>query len=124
MVSIDRVRDELRRGADELWEWANERFASWFVSTDDSAVVGRYGQVVTWVQAQSQFTEAAKADFHGGADGWLVACALDGGHVVVTQEGSSADVKRRVPIPNVCRAFDVPCVDTFQMLRELGVRWT
>lgn len=124
VLSIDHVRDELKRGADDLWDWAKEHFASWFVSTDDSAIVRRYRQVVTWVQAQSQFTEAARAQFLGAADGWLVACALAREYVVVTHEAASPDVKMRVPIPNVCGALALPCVDTFQMLRELGVRWT
>ena len=124
VVSIDRVRDEIKQGKDELWDWAKHAFAPWFVSTDDDAIIQHYGDVARWVQAQDQFTAAAKAAFHGGADGWLVACALNGGHVVVTQECSSPDAKKRAKIPDVCRAFGVPFMDTFRMLRELGVRWT
>ena len=124
VASIDRVRDEIKKGKDELWEWAKQEFAPWFVSTDDDAIVQHYGDVARWVQAQVQFTPAAKDEFLDGADGWLIAYALSGGYVVVTQEGPSPDAKRRVPIPNVCRAFDVPSMDTFRMLRELGVRWT
>jgi hypothetical protein len=30
--------------------------------------------VISWVQAQVQFSDAAKADFAAGADGWLVQC--------------------------------------------------
>lgn len=60
--------------------------------------------------------------FANGADGWLVAYARAKGHVVVTHEQLSADVRRKVPIPNVCNAFGVRYVDTFEMLRELGVR--
>ena len=46
--------------------------------------------------------------------------------VVVTHEVFNADVRKRVPIPNVCRQFDVDYRDTFAMLRELEVRfeWT
>jgi len=57
------------------------------------------------------------------ADGWLVAYAKVKGCVVVTHELPSPDVRRKVPIPNVCRAFNVQFVDTFEMLRTLGVRF-
>jgi hypothetical protein len=124
VVSIDHVRDEIKQGHDELWDWVKQNFAAWFISTDDDAIIKRYGEVARWVQAQVQFTEAAKAAFHDGADGWLIACALNGGHVIVTHEVHSPDARRRVKIPNVCTAFGVRFIDTFRMLRELGVRWT
>ncbi|MEG3068032.1 DUF4411 family protein [Syntrophaceticus schinkii] len=31
-------------------------------------------------------------------------------------------MKNKVPIPNVCQAFKVPCIDTFTMLRIMGVK--
>jgi hypothetical protein len=79
---------------------------------------------MTWVQAQNQFSPAAKADFANGADGWLVAYARAKGCVVVTQEVPAPDARRKVPIPNVCQAFDVPFVNTFEMLRALGVQFS
>jgi len=123
LLSIDRVRDELKRGNDDLWQWASGSFAPWFVSTDDSAIFGRYREIVTWVQLQNRFKDAAKAEFCDAADGWLVAYALNGGCTVVTQEAPNPDSKVRVKIPDVCAALNVPCVNTFQMLRKLGVRW-
>ena len=44
------------------------------------------------------------------------------GRVVVTHEQPAPDARRKVPIPNVCQAFNVPLVDTFEMLRTLGVQ--
>ena len=76
-----------------------------------------------WVQSQDQFSDAAKADFASKADGWLVAYARANSCVVVTQEVLNPDVRRKVPIPNLCEAFDVHWVDTFTMLRNLGVRF-
>jgi hypothetical protein len=52
-----------------------------------------------------------------------VAYAKVKGCFVVTHETLAPDAKRKVPIPNVCRAFNVPFVDTFEMLRTLGVRF-
>lgn len=120
--SIDRVKKELVRGKDELAGWAKGHFSHAFGTTDDADVIQSYGQIMTWVQSQIQFSDAAKADFASGADGWLVAYAKAKGCVVVTHEVPAPDAKRKIPIPNVCEAFDVPFIDTFQMLRALGVR--
>jgi hypothetical protein len=121
--SIDRVQSELERGHDELAEWVDGPFAGAFASTAGEDIVDAYREVVRWVEGQGQFLPAAKAEFAAGADGWLVAYAIVKQRVVVTHEVVAPDVRRRVPIPNVCEAFELPpCIDTFQMLRVLGVR--
>jgi predicted nucleic acid-binding protein len=122
--SIDRIKEELERGKDELAEWATSQFSDAFVSTDEEDVTNSYTEVISWVYAQDQFTDSAKADFADGADGWLVAYAKSKGYIVVTHEVLDPDIKRRIPIPNVCEAFGVSYIDTFAMLRELGVRFT
>ena len=122
--SIDRVKQELERGKDELATWATEQFSDAFASTDEEDVIESYSEVMTWVQAQDQFLDAAKADFATGADGWLVAYARCKGRKVVTHELPATDARRKVPIPNVCDAFGVGYCDTFEMLRELGVRFS
>lgn len=121
--SIDRIKQELERGNDELATWATAQFNNAFASTDEEDVTESYSEVMSWVQAQDQFSGAAKADFAAGADGWLVAYTKAKGCIVVTHEVLYPDIKRKVPIPNVCEAFGLSYVDTFEMLRELGVRF-
>lgn len=124
LLSIDRVRRESQRGKDELAQWADSTFLTWFASTDQNDVVQAYGQIMRWAQAQGQFTDAAKAEFarEENADGWVVAYAQTRGYVVVTHEQLDPKIRRRIKIPNACQASSVPYIDTFQMLRELGVR--
>ncbi|MFA5786435.1 MAG: DUF4411 family protein [Actinomycetota bacterium] len=122
VLSIDRVKAELDRGNDALATWADNSFHPWFTSTAESEVVDAYAQVMVWAQGQTQFTEPAKALFAKAADGWLVAYARAKGCLVVTHEQFDPDTKKRVPIPNCCRTFGVQYVDTFQMLRALGVK--
>jgi predicted nucleic acid-binding protein len=123
--SIDRVKkEELDKEEDELAKWANGEFIHAFRSTDEKDVVESYGRVMTWAQEQSQYTDAAKAELANEPDGWLVAYAIARGRIVVTHEVLAPDAKSRVPIPNVCEAFGVKYVDTFKMLRELGVRFS
>lgn len=121
--SIDRVQLELERGKDELATWASGYFGHAFTSTDEPDIIECFSEIMSWVQAQAQFSDAAKADFAKGADGWLVAYAKVKGCVVVTHEVPAPDARRKVPIPNVCQAFNVPFVNTFEMLRRLGVRF-
>jgi hypothetical protein len=120
--SVDRVKQELEKGRDRLAEWTGRDFVDGFASTDAVETVTEFTRIMAWVAGQRQFFDAAKQQFASGADGWLVAHAKARNRVVVTQEQLSADAKRRVPIPNVCNAFGVRYLDTFEMLRELGVR--
>jgi predicted nucleic acid-binding protein len=124
IYSIDRVKQELERGKDELTTWATSQFNDAFASTDEEDVIESYSEVISWVQAQDQFLDAAKANFAAVADGWLVAYAKAKGYIVVTHELPAIDARSKVPIPNVCEALGVSYVDTFAMLRELGVRFS
>jgi hypothetical protein len=123
LMSIDRVLDEICRGKDDLTKWASADFREWFLSTDDEAVLTAYGQIMQWSVANPQFTDAAKAEFASAvnADAWVVAYAYAKGYVVVTDEVFDPQVRKRIPIPNVCRAFSVRYMNTFGMLRELGI---
>lgn len=124
LLSIDRVKDEIDRGHDELAQWAGRDFHRWFVSTNDGSVVTGYRSLMTWAANHAHFTDAAKAEFADvrNADAWLVAYAKARGGVVVTNEKLDVNIRRRIKIPNACQAFAIPYVDVFQMLRALGIR--
>lgn len=129
LISIDRIRDEITAGDEDALEtWASSTAPeTLFASTAESNVVDSFAKIMQWVQTHIQFQSEAKEQFARVADGWLVAYAMaHPGHVVVTLEEYSADVKRRVPLPNVCKHFGVPYIDPFTMLRELKARfdWT
>jgi hypothetical protein len=51
-----------------------------------------------------------------------MAYAAVNGLTVVTHEEYAPAAKKRVPMPNVCLEFDIPYVNTFEMLDELGVK--
>lgn len=127
IFSIDRVKDEMADKGDDLAVWvADQVLDACFEPSDTENIVAIYAQLVAWVSAQPQFTAAAKAEFAEEADAWLIAYAKSTGKILVTQEILNQDAKRRVPIPNVCIAFHVQCLDTFDMLRALGAmyHWT
>lgn len=123
VCSVDRVQDELLRGGDDLSQWVEQQFGTAaFADTTTPTVVGAYAQMLAWVMAQSQFHDSAKAEFQQVADGWLAAFAKANGYVVVTLEEHNPDVRKKVPLPNVCRAFDVETITPFEMLRRLNVQ--
>ena len=123
ICSIERVRSELERGNDELSDWAKENSSAMFESTDRKDVVDCFSKIMIWVQSQTQFTDAAKSEFARVADGWLVAFAKVEGYVIVTHEVLKPEARARVLIPNVCQKFGVKFVNTFDMLRDLQVKF-
>ena len=120
--SIDKIREKELIHPVELVNWA-ERNLNAFASTAQDDVIRIYSNSMNWVQAQSQFSDAAKSEFAVAPDGWLIAYSKANGYIVVTHEVLNPNIKRKVPIPNVCRAFSVQYVDTFEMLRSLGVKF-
>jgi len=126
VFSIDEIREELLRGDDEedLVRWVKGKLPrGFFLPVREQSVSNSYGKIMLWVQRNPQFLDYAKAKFATEADGWLAAYAKVHGYVVITGEQFRPDVKTRVPLPNVCRQFDVECRDVFQMLRDLNVRF-
>ena len=79
--------------------------------------------MIDWVNSKENFTKAAKEEFASVADGWLAATAKALGYILVTQEVHNDKAKKRVPLPNVCKAFDVNCIDLFAMLRQLEAKF-
>lgn len=124
IVSIDRVKDEISPG-DALHEWVtNTAPSALFVTTTAETVVSKFSAMMTWVQLNRQFQDEAKAEFARVADGWVAAFAASmPGSIVVTHEEYNPDIKRAVKLPNVCKQFGVPWVNTFSMLRALNVKF-
>ena len=120
--SIDRIQVELAKGTDKLADWVkDDTTRALFYPSNTPGVLNWYGQMVNWVQGEAQFTVAAKAEFAASADSWLIAYAKANSMMLVTHEEWNREARRRVPIPNVCRAFNVLYTDTFVMLRDLAV---
>lgn len=108
VCSIDRIKTELEELNDDLKKWAKEKAPStFFKKTADKMVSDTFRKMVNWVQNEHQFTPGAKAEFASDADGWLIAYAKANDLVVVTHEEYAPEVKKKVPIPNVCMEFDV-----------------
>ncbi len=123
-MSLDKVKDEITREADELATWATTVMPeTGFAVSQEDVVVEWFGKMQVWAQGQVQYTDAAKEEFAQVADAWLIAYARAHGLVLVTHEQYKPDKKKKIPIPNVCRAFDVKCANTFEMLTALSIAY-
>jgi hypothetical protein len=103
LISIDKVRNEIT-GEDALSHLVqNNAPESFFDSTRLSIIIRNFSRMVAWVNSQAQFIDAAKAEFAQVADGWVIAYAKANDSMVVTHEEFAPNVRKKVPIPNVCR---------------------
>lgn len=125
IASIQVVDRELLDGDDELVSWAKKReHTGWFLPVDTEDTQLKYGEVADWVMSQPQYTWPNQTQFLKRADGWVIAKAAVIGATVVTLEKFETDLNcHRVKIPNVCRAFGVQSLNTFDMMQQLGAQF-
>ena len=128
MVAVGRVSSstlvyhELADVQDELAEWAGERRTSGIFVEPDTLVQAGFQQIVEYVN--SHYTNVNQvARFLDKADPWVIAQAVADGSAVVTLETEVPANSQKVKIPNVCNQFNARHINTYQMLRELGVSW-
>ncbi len=120
VLSIDRVYDELARREDGLSAWSRKN-RSMFASTHDDQTEEKYADMAEWAR-QGQYRVEALEEFGGAADGWLAAFASVTGATLVTHEQPAPRSLNHVKLPDVCREFGIPYVNTFDMLRRLGIQ--
>ncbi|GED86019.1 DUF4411 family protein [Streptomyces sp. 6-11-2] len=120
VCSIEPVKAELVEGGDELATWA--RGHADFFRPIDSATTAHFGRITAWAQSRG-YTAAALTEFlTNTADFFLVAYAIAHGHTLVTHEQPRPESKKRVLIPDACKAMDVTYANTFMMLRSTNAR--
>lgn len=119
IYSINKVKQELLAGKDELSEWARTLPDSFWI--DEEMYASEYGDVINWAFNHPQFTATAKQDFaeHARADAWLVATAQAKTMVIITHEAiASSNTKRIIKIPNAAQEFNVQCISIFDFLER------
>ncbi|BBL56725.1 DUF4411 family protein [Methylomonas koyamae] len=121
VASVQMIGKELRDGDDELAEWVKFR-PEHFIDNDDAETQSVFSVIVQSV-ATGDYNPGNRDNFLAKADPWLIAKAKTLGATVVTHEALLAPNTKKVKVPNICREFGVPCLDTFQFLRELNARF-
>lgn len=120
--SIDKVKDEIDKGGDELTDWIHNNAPRGFFLTQDITVMTKLAETITWAQnCTVHFSQSAIFDYTNVADSYLVATAAARNMVLVTYEKSNPQRRNRVMIPDACYAIGVRSCDLNTALRELGV---
>ncbi len=122
LLIIDRIRAEII-GPSGLVQWLDHACSGSYVSTVSQPVVATYGEMADWVHQTAQFSAAASEEFARDGDGWLAAYASVTGAILVTNEVFRPDARRRVPLPNLCRQFNVSYLNMLGMLRNLDMQF-
>lgn len=123
VISVDKVFQEIKEGRedDPLLEWSKEHFINYFETTQTSAVIQCYADLANWAENHATYQDKAKKEFmeDDNADAWVIAYAKSCQGIVVTHELERNRTKK-IAIPNVCDAFDIPYCNVFKMLENLG----
>lgn len=128
MVPVGRVSSsslvyrELLEAEPDLFKWVIIRRQSGLFIEPDLGVQEAYREIIRYLLDRYNNNQSRRR-FLEKADPWVIAHAFALGGSVVTLEAKVPDDSQKVKIPNVCDHFNVPCVTTYQMLRELGVSW-
>ena len=90
IYSIDKVKEEIDRGGDELTDWLHNNAPRGFFLTQDIAVMTKLAETIAWAQNSTvHFSQAAIFDYINVADSYLVATAAARRMVLVTYEKSN-----------------------------------
>lgn len=117
VFSIEKVKEEIREGEDELADWVSERDSTFFLKPDQEVSQGL--EVVTqWVcDPRQKYRQSAINEFLTVADYYLVAHAWTHKFTVVTHERSD-NSQKKIKIPNVCDGLQIEYISPFEMLRS------
>ena len=105
---------------DELAKWFQNRKSNGLWFAPNQAVQVQVGLISDYVF--SKYKQHQALDFSDGADPWVMAHAFVDKGIVVTQESSLRPDAHKTRIPDVCKHFNVPCIDGIKMLRDLKAK--
>ena len=121
LKSNDMVLAELIRVGDSVSDWVEERRDEIFdISSEEEEIQQYFSDIANYVNAHPVYSEAEKARFLSGADGWLIAACKHLDATLVTHEVSVPNNSTKVKIPNIAHQFGVDTINTFDMIRSLG----
>ncbi len=124
IVSPRRVYQEVaenEKHQDELAKWVRHRREKGLCIAPSRFVQERLQSVTEYVVTKYLIVEAL--DFLKGADPWIIAHALEDHGIVVTKESETRSNAQKTRIPDVCDHFNVKCVDTLEMLKQLKAKF-
>lgn len=121
MKSVFPVKEEMLAKEDELAQWIKEELDSSYFLDLDIEIQENYRKIVDHIDGLV-FKQSGKDKFLNGADGWLIAAAMSKkGTIIVTNENSNPESKKKIFLPDVASHFGIRCVQIFQILHQEGI---
>lgn len=114
----EQVYDELEDKDDDLFNWIKARPV--LIETVTEGVQQKMSTLLADNVAKNIVNNNRRRNL---ADPWVIAHAMENGHTVVTKEiltGRDHDPR----IPDVCAKFNVPYLDDFQFIQQVGMKFT
>lgn len=120
---LDKVRDEILKGTDELSAWISDLPNECILSTQDIQIIQMYRDVLSFIQQSDQYSEAALRLWsrENVADPWLIAVAAAYDYTILSFEQSAGRITTRSnnpKLPDVAHHFQVPYTSLFNMMRQ------
>lgn len=122
---LDKVRDEVLKGTDELSAWISDLPNECILSTQDMQILQKYREVLSFIQQSDKYSEAALRRWSqlDIADPWLIAAAKVYGYTLLSFEQSAGTIpegsrSKNPKLPDVARHFQVPYTSLFDMMRN------
>ncbi len=116
---LEAVHDEINKTEDALSRWLENSNIP--VNRIDESVSKNLQIIYAKAEVHKYLVDNTK--LRSIADPWVIAHAMNEQATVVTKEGKVTAASRRIKIPNVCENMGVPCIDDFEMIRKLGMRF-
>jgi hypothetical protein len=116
LFATDEVLLELKRGGDELYQWAKELDLMFLEPSEEvqqvvSEIVERYPSFVPDESSDGIW-----------ADPYVIALAKVNNAIIVTGEKPVGPGAKRPKIPNICQDMQIECISFLQLIRLEG--WT
>ncbi|WP_276782135.1 DUF4411 family protein [Actinomyces gerencseriae] len=127
IASVSRVKDEIDDGEmGYLKKWSSELPNTFWLRPGVKAMdIDSMSRLADWTMHPDRpYRDSARAEFLNVADYYLVAQAHSTGAAVVTFELPAPSSRRRVLIPDACRAMGVSYFEPFGVYRRLGLRFS
>lgn len=120
---VEEIIDEIKGGKDDdpLAKWVKQPEYAVALALDEAAVPALVQRAVEEGYAVDLTDDEIE---YIGRDAFLIAYALAApARTIVTTEVSKPGRQRhKRHLPDVCRTFDLPCLNTFQLIRTLGFK--
>jgi hypothetical protein len=117
----EEIRDEIIGTEDDLTVWL--KGSSIPVRETTGAVTACWSRILDHDELH-QYLVAESAG-RSLADPWVISHALDAGAIVVTKEDFVPNPRKaKIKIPNVCHNMKIDCINDFQFVKALGIRFS